>query len=92
MKKTSMKIVGMVLGFAGAICFFSPQASATLKEMKAYKEAFPDAQVKCATCHTAPMPKKDAAELNAYGQAAKAAGPGAETLKQLGKAEDFSGK
>jgi len=37
------------------------------------------------------MPKKGAAELNAYGKAVAAAGatPKAETFKSLGKAEDF---
>jgi len=90
MKKISVKTLGMVLGFASVACLFSPQASANMKEMKMYKEAFPDAQVKCATCHIAPMPKKEAAELNAYGQAAKAAmSPTVETYKKLGKAEDF---
>ena len=67
------------------------QAQASLKEIKAYREAFPGAKPKCASCHIQAMPKKDAAGLNAYGQAALAANPKptAETFKQLGKAEDF---
>ncbi|MFA5089390.1 MAG: hypothetical protein WC552_10200 [Candidatus Omnitrophota bacterium] len=85
--------------FAGLVfsLFFlscAVQAQANLKEMKAYKEAFPDAKAKCATCHIQAMPKKENAELNDYGKAAIAANPSptAETFKQLGKIEDFSSK
>ena len=69
---------------AGAV-----QSFASMKELKAYKKAFPEAKAKCATCHTAAMPKENASELNAYGEAAMSATPNAETFKKLGKAEDF---
>ncbi|MFH1800764.1 MAG: hypothetical protein ABH891_07995 [Candidatus Omnitrophota bacterium] len=54
-----------------------------MKEIKAYKEAFPDAKVNCATCQSVPMPKKEAAGLNSYDQAAIAANsqPASETFK-----------
>lgn len=80
-------------GLISALVFLSctTQVYANMKEMKAYKEAFPGATAKCVTCHSVAMPKKDAADLNSYGQAAKAASPTltSETFKQLGKAEDF---
>ena len=95
MKPLSDKVLGMVLGLAGVICFFSPAASANLKEMKAYKEAFPDAKLKCITCHAVEKPSKDGPHgLNDYGQAVLNihANPTAETFKQAGKAEDFKKK
>jgi hypothetical protein len=83
-------------GFISALIFLScaTQVYANLKEIKAYKEAFPGATTKCVTCHSVAMPKKDAAGLNDYGQAAIAANPqpAAETFKKLGKAEDFKSK
>ncbi len=86
-QKTLVAVIGVMAG----ISFLSPLASANLKELKAYKEAFPEAKVKCASCHVATMPKKGAAELNAYGKAAVAAQatPTSETFKSVGKAEDF---
>ena len=81
----------MFFGLIFSLVFLScaTQGYAGLKEMKAYKEAFPGTQVKCSACHSAAMPKKGAAGLNAYGQAALAAGPTAETFKKLGTAENF---
>lgn len=95
MKIKNTSIVAVVLGFAGVIGLFSSSASANLKEMKAYKEAFPDAKLKCVTCHAVERPSKEGAHgLNAYGQAVLGAdaNPTAETFKKVGKAEDFSGK
>ncbi len=89
MKSVDWKVLAMILGLAGVTCFFSPVANANLKELKAYKEAFPDATVKCTTCHAVAVPKKGFAELNDYGKAALAATPDAETFKRLGKSEDF---
>ena len=81
------------IGFISALLFlvFAAQTQASLSEIKAYKAAFPGAKPKCASCHVNAMPKKDAAALNAYGQAAVAANPKptAETFKQLGAAENF---
>lgn len=81
----------MFAGFIFVLVFLScaAQAFASLKEMKEYKEAFPGNQVKCAACHSIAMPKKGAAGLNAYGQAAMAASPNAETFKKLGTAENL---
>ena len=68
-----------------------------MKQMKIYKEAFPDAKVKCVSCHADAMPKKDDGqhEMNDYGKAVvdKAAQDGAEvtadTYKAVGTIEDF---
>ena len=83
----------MLAGLTFAIVFLScaAQAQAGGEEIKAYKKAFPDARVKCATCHSVAMPKKGTAELNDYGQAAVVVNPQptAETFKRLGMAEDF---
>jgi mono/diheme cytochrome c family protein len=90
MKNSDRKVViftGFIFAWVFLLC--SVQAYASMKEIKAYKEAFPDAKVKCATCHTAAMPKKGAAGLNDYGKAAMAASPNTETFKKLGKAENF---
>jgi mono/diheme cytochrome c family protein len=62
-----------------------------MKEIKAYKEAFPAARVKCATCHMDGMPKTGAASFNDYGKAVIAANPHptVATFKKLGRAENF---
>ena len=90
MKKNGRE-AAVSVGFIFLLVFFScaVQAQAGMKEIKAYKEAFPDARVKCATCHRASMPKTGAAELNDYGKASMATSHNAETFKKLGKFEDF---
>lgn len=75
--------------------FWSASACADIKQIKAYKEAFPDTKPKCIDCHVDKMPKKDdgAHDNNDYGKAVvKAAGkdkPTADTYKTVGKIEDF---
>jgi len=68
-------------------------AHADFTQIKAYKETYPDAKLKCIDCHVDKMPKKDdgAHEPNDYGKsvikAAKAAGldkPTADTYKAVG--------
>lgn len=92
MKKSDCKSE-VFAGFIFTLVMLScvAQAQAGGEEIKAYKKAFPDAKVKCATCHSATMPKTGAAGLNDYGQAVIAANPkpSVETFKQLGQAEDF---
>ena len=89
MKNNDRKLITSA-GFVFILVFLfgTLQAFASVKEVKAYREAFPDAKVKCTTCHSVAIPKKGAAELNDYGKAAMAAGP-TETFKKMGKAEDF---
>lgn len=89
--QVNTKYVAGSFAVVAGLLLLSPLASANLKELKAYKEAFPDAKVKCASCHVATMPKKGAADLNEYGKAVAAAGatPTAEAIKGIGKAEDF---
>ena len=78
--------------FLGLIFWVIP-AHADLKQIKVYKETYPDAKPKCINCHVDKMPKKDDGqhEPNDYGKAAikaaKAAGvekPTAETYKTIG--------
>jgi len=79
---------GIVFSLISLSC--ASQAHADMKDMKAYKEAFPDSKVKCITCHTVAIPQKGFKDLNAYGEAAMAAASStAETYRKLGKAEDF---
>lgn len=55
---------------ACAALVFASQLSATPKYLKALKEAYPDSEAKCATCHVKPTGGK---ELNDYGKKFKAA-------------------
>lgn len=83
-KKVLMLLVGVFLVW----CF---KAQADVEQMKAYKEAFPGAKIKCIDCHTDAIPKKDAGkhELNAYGKKVveAAAKPTVDTYKTAGEAE-----
>ena len=69
------------------------QGQADVNQIKAYKEAFPDAKPKCINCHVDAIPKKDEGKhvLNAYGLKVKetASKPTAETYKKVGKVEDY---
>ena len=73
--------------------FGAVAAHADIAQVKAYKEAYPDAKPKCINCHVDKMPKKDdgAHDPNDYGKsvikAAKAAGlekPTADSYKTVG--------
>jgi hypothetical protein len=88
---------GMILFIGLAVVLGMATAQANMKEMKVYKEAFPDAKIKCIDCHVDAMPKKDAGkhDLNAYGNAVVAEskdGVTVGTLKKVGKFEDFKKK
>ena len=83
----------MMLGMLIGLVFWSVSARADMAQIKAYKETYPDAKLKCIECHVDKMPKKDdgAHENNDYGKsvikAAKAAGldkPTADTYKTVG--------
>ncbi len=78
------------------LLMWSIPALADLKEMQAYKEAYPGAKPKCANCHAQEHPKKADGqhELNDYGKAVlNAAGkdtkPTADTYKKVGSMENF---
>lgn len=88
------------LGAAVLALMVTSVAQADMKEMKIYKEAYPDAKVKCVDCHKDAMPKKDDGkhDMNAYGEAVMAeakkeataeAKPTVDTYKKVGKIEDF---
>jgi len=83
----------------GLLCWAAP-ARADLKEIKKYKEAFPDAKPKCINCHVDEKPKKDDGQHdpNDYGKAvlkaaqdakAEEGKPTADTYKKAGAIEDF---
>jgi len=47
---------------------------ATMDNLKAFNEKYPDAKAKlgkCSTCHVKPLPKKGEADLNPYGKDVK---------------------
>ena len=77
----------------GAFFVWSVKAQADMEQIKAYKEAFPDAKPKCVDCHVDAIPKKDEGKhnLNAYGSKVKetSAKPTAETYKKVGKASEY---
>ena len=95
---------GMILLIGLGVVLWMTMAQAGMKDMKIYKEAYPDATTKCINCHVDAMPKKDDGkhEWNAYGKAviaeAQKAGakpdisPTVDTYKKVGKIEDFKKK
>ena len=75
-----------------SILLFPSLAHAGLKQIKAYKEAYPEEKPKCAACHVDERPKKADGEyeLNDYGKKVQSikAGPDADAYKQTGKAPE----
>jgi len=75
--------------------FWAVGAQASLQQINAYKQAYPDTKPKCIDCHVDKIPKKDdgAHELNDYGKAVvKSAGtekPSADTYKAVGTIESY---
>lgn len=67
-------------------------AWASLKEIKVYKEAYPDEKPKCACCHVDKKPSKEDGkhELNEYGKKVMALSkePTAENYAAAGKAPE----
>ncbi len=87
MKFRKISSLTLVVFFALVIC-----ARADMKQIKAYKEAFPGEAPKCVACHVDSLPKKDDGkhELNEYGQKVTKENPEptAETYQKVGKAEE----
>lgn len=94
------KLLLMVCLLVAGLLAGAAYARADMAEMKKYKEAFPEAKIKCIDCHTAAIPGKDEGrhEWNDYGKAViaeakkvdvKDGEPTAETYKKAGKIEDF---
>lgn len=79
----------LILSFVSILA--SP-AWADIKQIKMYKEAFPDEKPKCACCHVDKKPNKDDGkhDLNEYGKKVKvlANEPTAENYKAAGKAPE----
>lgn len=74
------------------VSILASPAWADIKQVKIYKEAFPEEKPKCACCHTDKMPKKDDGkhDLNDYGKKVKALAnePTAENYQAAGKAPE----
>ena len=94
MKSKGLVFFAGVVVFAVAVVFSftgSPTAWANVKQIKAYKETFPDEKPKCAHCHVDEKPKKEDGrhELNEYGKkvlkAKTGETPDAETYRNAGK-------
>lgn len=85
MKKVSITVLAVLFAIVlGSI------ASADVAQIKAYKEAYPDAKPKCIDCHTVAIPKKDGDHgLNEYGNKVKALAekPTVEEYKKAGSIE-----
>ena len=63
MRKTALAVLVLV----AAVSLVAGTAFATMDLQKAFLAKYPDSKMKCATCHTKPMPKKDDAALNKFG-------------------------
>lgn len=89
---TSKKILTVFVGSLFAVGLTALPALADVKQIKAYKEAYPDAKPKCIWCHTVEKPKKEDGqhELNAYGKKVKALAtePGAADYKAAGPVKE----
>ncbi|MBF0593628.1 MAG: hypothetical protein HQL22_01525 [Candidatus Omnitrophica bacterium] len=100
--KTST-LITTVFGLIAGVFLLTSTAHADLKQMKAYKEAYPDTKPKCIDCHVADLPKKDdgAHDNNDYGKAVMAEAkktakdpaaeviPTADAYKAAGTIENF---
>ena len=78
-------ILSIISGF---VFFIAAPVWANVKEIKLYKEAFPDAEKpKCIGCHMIEKPKKEGDhELNEYGKKIQTAtaDPTVEAVKKVG--------
>jgi len=92
--KKSKKLMLVSVITIGCV-LMSVSAYAGLRQIKAYKEVFPDAKPKCIDCHVSELPKKDDGQhdLNDYGKAvvksADGETPKVDAYKTVGKIEDF---
>ncbi len=93
MKMNSQKIQFAILAMGIMFVMTGIPAQASLKEIKNYKEAFPDTKPKCINCHKDEKPKKEDGQHdpNEYGEAVLSTDkePTADTYKKVGKIEDF---
>lgn len=63
MKKMRLAVVSLASAFALA----AGTTMATMDLQKEFVKQYPDSKMKCASCHTKAMPKKDDAEVNKFG-------------------------
>lgn len=59
----------VLLAAVGILLLHGVSAQASVDQLKAYKQAFPESKPKCLACHTTEKPKKEKGqhEVNAYG-------------------------
>jgi len=93
MKSTNLNVQFIIAAAAIFVAASVVPASASLKQIKLYKEAFPDAKLKCIECHVDEKPKKDDGqhEPNDYGKAVLSTDkePTVDTYKKVGAIENF---
>jgi len=63
MKRISLAILALV----AAVTLVAGVAYATMDLQKEFLKQYPDSKMKCASCHSKPMPKKGDAEVNKFG-------------------------
>ena len=63
MKKTRLAVISL----ASAVTLVAGTALATVELQKEFVAKYPDSKMKCGTCHTKAMPKKNDAEVNKFG-------------------------
>jgi hypothetical protein len=56
-----------VLSLSSAVALVAGTALATMDMQKEFVAKYPDSKMKCGTCHTKAMPKKNDAEVNKFG-------------------------
>ena len=87
-----IKVCFMILAL---ILSFSSASFANVKQLKTYREVYPDYKPKCNYCHIEEKPSKDEGkhELNAYGQELQKLMNGEDLTKEMvesvGNHEDF---
>ena len=63
MKRTVLAVLAVI----AAVALVATTAYATMDLQKQFLQKYPDSKMKCGTCHTKAMPKKDDAALNKFG-------------------------
>lgn len=63
MKKSRLGVVSL----ASALALVAGTALATMDLQKEFAKKYPDAKIKCGSCHTKAMPKKGEAGVNKFG-------------------------
>ena len=91
-RRPSQKFLIQFILTALFVLFLLTPAWANIKQVKVYKEVYPDEKPKCACCHVDKKPSKEEGkhELNEYGKKVIAISkePTADNYKAAGKAPE----